>query len=173
MATLFQQVPVCIRTQGAQRIVPTLQTMNLTVHQGRRREPLVDVLEQDPALGTIAFANTRAQLDTIAAWLEEESIPHVSYRGQMDRQQRRVNLARFRSGEVSVLLTTDLGGRGLDIERVGRVINVHLPQDLDNYLHRVGRTARAGREGLVVNLVTQRDQELLERLQKRQEKGKL
>jgi len=164
VATLFPQPPVCIQTQGAQRVVPTLKTQNLTIHQGRRREPLVDVIEQDPALGTIAFANTREQLNTIAGWLDEESIPYVSYRGQMDRQQRRINLARFRSGEVSVLLTTDLGGRGLDIERVERVINVHLPQDLDNYLHRVGRTARAGREGLVVNLVTQRDHPLLEKL---------
>ena len=167
VSTLFSRPPVCIRTQGAQRVVPTLKTQDLTVHQGRRREPLIDVIEQDPSVGTIAFANTRAQLDTIAGWLDEESIPYVSYRGQMDRQQRRVNLARFRSGEVSVLLTTDLGGRGLDIERVARVINVHLPQDLDNYLHRVGRTARAGREGLVVNLVTQRDRPLLEKLKNR------
>ena len=56
------------------------------------------------------------------------------------------------------------GSRGLDIERVQRVINVHLPQDVDNYLHRVGRTARAGRAGLVINLVTERDQPLIDAL---------
>jgi len=65
---------------------------------------------------------------------------------------------------VSVLIATDLAGRGLDIDCVDRVINVHLPQDVDNYLHRVGRTARAGRAGLVINLVTERDQPLLEQL---------
>ena len=66
-----------------------------------------------------------------------------------------------------LLLTTDLGGRGLDIERVERVINVHLPQTIDNYLHRVGRTARAGRPGVVVNLVTQRDRPLIDKIDKR------
>ena len=81
---------------------------------------------------------------------------------------RKVNLKAFRNGEVSVLLTTDLGGRGLDIDRVERVINIYLPRDIDNYLHRVGRTARAGREGLVVNLVTQRDHPLMAKLKKRE-----
>ena len=60
-----------------------------------------------------------------------------------------------------MLITTDLGGRGLDIERVDRVINVYLPREVDNYLHRAGRTARAGLEGLVINLVTDRDRPLL------------
>ena len=82
----------------------------------------------------------------------------------MEHKERRDNLARFRSGQVQLLLTTDLGGRGLDIEQVGRVINVHLPQQLDNYLHRAGRTARAGRKGLVVNLVTERDAPILEKV---------
>jgi superfamily II DNA/RNA helicase len=58
----------------------------------------------------------------------------------------------------------------LDIERVERVVNIHLPQDIDNYLHRVGRTARAGRDGLVINLVTRRDQPLLAKLAKRESK---
>ena len=83
--------------------------------------------------------------------------------GEMDHVERRRNLARFRDGDVAILLTTDLGGRGLDIEHVDRVVNVHLPRDADNYLHRVGRTARAGREGLVVNLVTERDASLMSR----------
>jgi ATP-dependent RNA helicase RhlE len=85
--------------------------------------------------------------------------------GQMDRSKRRHSLKRFRDGEVTVLLATDLGGRGLDIDGLKRVINVHLPQDIDNYLHRVGRTARAGQSGLVINLVTERDRELMQALQ--------
>ena len=84
----------------------------------------------------------------------------------MDRMERRASLRRLRRGEVAVLIATDLASRGLDIERVQRVINVHLPQDIDNYLHRVGRTARAGREGLVINLVTERDQPLMDQLKK-------
>jgi superfamily II DNA/RNA helicase len=78
--------------------------------------------------------------------------------------ERRRNLQAFREGRVPLLLTPDMGARGLDIPQVARVINVHLPQDLENYLHRVGRTARGGRDGLVVNLVTPLDAPLLARL---------
>jgi superfamily II DNA/RNA helicase len=75
----------------------------------------------------------------------------------MDKIQRRANLKAFRDGEIKLLVSTDLASRGLDLEHVARVINYHLPIELKNYLHRVGRTARAGRKGLVINLVTERD----------------
>jgi superfamily II DNA/RNA helicase len=83
----------------------------------------------------------------------------------MDKVERRKNLKAFRDGNVSIVIATDLASRGLDIDHVGRVINYHMPQHLENYIHRVGRTARAGREGLVVNLVTERDQPMVDRLQ--------
>jgi superfamily II DNA/RNA helicase len=164
--SLFPTTPVRIRTRGSQQVVPTLTTLNCEVRNGHRLPPLLDLLSEEPRVGTMLFVNTREQLDTVAGWLDEVGISFVCYRGQMERQQRRINLARFRDGEVSILLATDLGGRGLDIERVERVINVHLPQDIENYLHRVGRTARAGRPGLVVNLVTRRDEALMNKLGK-------
>jgi superfamily II DNA/RNA helicase len=76
--------------------------------------------------------------------------------------ERRANLKAFRDGQVELLISTDLASRGLDVEHVGRVINYHLPKELENYLHRVGRTARAGRAGLVINFVTERDQPLMD-----------
>lgn len=162
---LFPTEPVRVQTRGSQQVVPTLKTINRPL-VGSRQETLLAELRRDPAKGTIVFCNTRRQLDQLAAWLEEAGVPHTSYRGQLDRRQRRLNLEKFRDAEVSVLLATDLGGRGLDIERVERVINAHMPHDLENYLHRVGRTARAGRSGVVVNIVTQRDHPLLAKLRR-------
>lgn len=163
---VFGEDPLHIRTRGSSKLVRTLKTVNRRVDDGRRVDVLRKVMREDRDVGTLLFANTRAQCDVIAEWLDEEGIEYVAYMGEMDRTERRKNLAKFRDGEVSVLLTTDLGGRGLDIERVDRVVNVHLPKDADNYLHRVGRTARAGREGLVVNLVTERDKPLIDRLKR-------
>jgi superfamily II DNA/RNA helicase len=82
----------------------------------------------------------------------------------MDKLERRSNLKAFREGHVDLLISTDLASRGLDVEHVGRVINYHLPQQMENYLHRVGRTARAGRPGEVINFVTERDQPLVSQL---------
>jgi superfamily II DNA/RNA helicase len=63
-----------------------------------------------------------------------------------------------------LLIATELGARGLDVENIDRVLNYHLPKELKNYLHRAGRTARAGRKGTVINFVTERDENLIQRL---------
>ena len=163
---VFPEKPVHIETSGSKKVVRTLRTDNRVVDEGRRADALRRVLRENPEVGTLLFANTRGQCDKVAEWLEADEVPFVSYIGEMDRIERKRNLAKFRDGEVSVLLTTDLGSRGLDIERVDRVVNVHLPRDPDNYLHRVGRTARAGRKGVVVNLVTERDRPLMTRIKR-------
>ena len=100
----------------------------------------------------------------MAKELSDKGYSCAIYRGEMDKTERRANLKKFRDGKVDILVSTDLAGRGLDIENVGRVINYHLPQQMENYLHRAGRTARAGRKGLVVNLVTERDSRLIAKL---------
>lgn len=169
VSELFASPPLRVRTRASRRAVESLRTENRTVTRGRRLESLQQVLAEDSSVGTLLFANTRAQCEVIAEWLKKQGHPYVTYMGQMESLERRNNLAAFRRGEVKLLVATDLGGRGLDIDRVDRVINVHLPTELDNYKHRAGRTARAGRPGLVVNLVTERDLPLLEKLKQREE----
>jgi superfamily II DNA/RNA helicase len=165
---LFRKPPLHVQSRGSRHLVRTLKTMNRTVVAGIRINVLRELFAHDSTTGSLLFSNTRKQCDEVSGWLHELDIPHVVYRGEMDRVERRANLKKFRDGEVHALLATDLGGRGLDIARIGRVINVHLPQDIDNYRHRVGRTARAGRSGLVVNLVTNRDQPLMKQVKRLQ-----
>ena len=83
----------------------------------------------------------------------------------MDKLERRANLKAFREGQIDLLISTDLASRGLDVEHIGRVINYFLPREMENYLHRAGRTARAGRPGVVINFVTERDQPLIRQLE--------
>lgn len=164
VAELFAETPRLVRTEGSGQLVPTVEVQERTVVDGQRWPLLAEVLAEDPEAGTLVFANTREQCDRIAGWLDSVGVAYVLYRGELDRIERRRNLAAFRAGEVRVLLTTDLGGRGLDIDRVDRVVNAYLPRDARNYLHRAGRTARAGRSGLVIDLVTERDRPLLDRI---------
>lgn len=163
IAKLFKE-PVVIQTEGRHRVVPTLKTTNRTVVRGDRMPVLVDELSRKVSGGTLLFVNTREQCDTVAAELVKLGRKVAIYRGEMDKNERRTNLKAFRDGQVELLIATDLGSRGLDIDHIARVINYHLPQQMENYLHRVGRTARAGRIGEVVNFVTERDQPLVQEM---------
>ncbi len=159
--------PATIECKGTQQTVATLTTQNRKVIEDRRYDALRPLLREKIKGGTLIFTNTQEQCDALAALLKENGVRCVIYRGEMDPTERRANLKAFREGLVGVLVSTDLGGRGLDIDHVARVINYNLPRNMDNYLHRVGRTARAGREGLVINLVTPRDLPLMRKVDPR------
>ena len=160
---LFSDVQV-IRSKGSHRVVPTLTTQNKLVIRGKRFPLLENLLKKGVKGGTLIFTNTREQCDKLAAQLKAKDFKGAIYRGEMDKVERRSNLKKFRDGQIDLLISTDLASRGLDLEHVGRVINYHLPKEVENYIHRVGRTARAGRPGLVVNLVTERDKQLVKKL---------
>ena len=155
-----------IKSEGSHQLVPTLTTINLNVTDGKRFPFLEDLLTKKVEGGTLIFTNTRDQCDDLAEKIQAMGRLCMVYRGEMDKVERRANLKAFRDGEIDLLISTDLASRGLDVEHVVRVINYHLPTDAENYLHRVGRTARAGRKGLVINLVTERDAPLMEKVAK-------
>lgn len=160
---LFADAEV-IRSKGSGKVVPTLVTKNVKVEDGQRWPHFERLLKQKVEGGTMVFTNTREQCDKLAKELTDKGFPCVVYRGEMDKNERRMNLKKFRDGGSELLVATDLAGRGLDLASVGRVINYHLPKQMDNYIHRAGRTARAGRKGIVINLVTERDMGLISRL---------
>ncbi|MBM4252798.1 MAG: DEAD/DEAH box helicase [Deltaproteobacteria bacterium] len=163
MKTLFTDATV-IRTSGSNQVVATLTTCNKLVSDSDRFSLLESVLRENVSGGTMIFTNTRKQCDLLAAELAKVQRNCVVYRGSMDKVERRANLKAFRTGQIGLLISTDLASRGLDVEHVGRVINYHMPYQMDNYLHRAGRTARAGRRGLVINFVGERDKVLIEQL---------
>lgn len=164
MNSLFSSAEI-IRSSGSGKTVSTLVTKNVMVKDGKRWPSLERILAQKSEGGTLVFTNTREQCDKLAEELTAKGIPCGIYRGEMEKNKRRQSLREFRDGKFDLLIATDLAGRGLDLEHVGRVINYHLPQQMENYLHRVGRTARAGRPGLVINLVTERDERLITKLE--------
>lgn len=163
MNKLFKDADV-IRSSGNHRVVPTLSTINHTVIDGKRFPVLEKLLSKPIEGGTLLFTNTRAQCDGLADLLKNSGHDCLIYRGEMDKVERKNNLKAFREGKIKLLISTDLASRGLDVDHVERVINYHLPKEMDNYLHRVGRTARAGRKGTVINLITERDSFLVAKL---------
>ncbi|KAI9692311.1 MAG: putative RNA helicase [Bathelium mastoideum] len=150
-------------------IPPTLRQMYIQV-PSHLREPYLHVLLLTPAnvdKSVIIFCNR-----TSSATLLEYTLRMLDHRvtalhSHLSQPQRTANLARFRAKAARILVATDVASRGLDIPEVGLVLNFGVPRDPDDYIHRVGRTARAGRAGESVTLVGQQDVELVLAIEQR------
>ncbi|CAD6216972.1 unnamed protein product [Miscanthus lutarioriparius] len=113
--------------------------------------------KEDPIRSAIVFVSTCKVCQYLDLLLEELGYPAVALNSHKSQAQRLLALNRFKSGQVPVLLATDVGSRGLDIQTVDLVINYVMPMSPRDYIHRVGRTARASRGGLAISFVTQKD----------------
>ena len=162
---MFEGIEI-FRTKRSEHVPLGLTTKNMTVVDGKRWPVLKKILAEERAGSILIFTNTREQCDALENLLQKNAIPSLIYRGEMDKVERRKNLKEFRDGSIKVLLSTDLASRGLDVEHVDCVINYHMPAHLENYLHRVGRTARAGRSGVAINLITERDTEIVVKIKR-------
>lgn len=165
ISEMFEGIEI-LRTKRSERVPRGLTTKNLNVVDGKRFPLLKQILNEERAGSVLIFSNTREQCDALADLLEREKIEFALYRGEMDKVERRLNLKEFRDGNIKILLSTDLASRGLDVEHVDCVVNYHMPSHVENYLHRVGRTARAGRKGLAINLITERDKAIEETIRR-------
>ncbi|GAM54253.1 ATP-dependent RNA helicase srmB [Vibrio ishigakensis] len=115
---------------------------------------------------SIVFLKTRERLGELRQHLDSAQIPCAWIQGEMPQDRRNNAIRRFKDGEVSVLLATDVAARGIDIPDVSHVINYDLPRTADVYLHRIGRTGRAGKKGSAISLVEAHDQPMMERVQR-------
>lgn len=113
---------------------------------------------------SIIFLKTRERLAELRVELEQAQIPCSWIQGEMPQDRRNNAITRFRDGTVNVLLATDVAARGIDLPDVSHVINYDMPRTADVYLHRIGRTARAGKKGNAISLVEAHDQAMLERV---------
>ncbi|KAG0068444.1 hypothetical protein BGZ89_004728 [Linnemannia elongata] len=115
----------------------------------------------------IIFTGRCRTAETLRVMLRELGIACTALHSEMSQQERLNSLAKFRGGIISVLIATDVGSRGLDIPSVQWVLNYDIPRDPTDYIHRVGRTARAGRGGQAVSMVSERDIELVHDIESR------
>lgn len=114
----------------------------------------------------IVFVKTREILATLRSELESSQINCAWIQGEMPQDRRNNAIARFRDGTVNVLLATDVAARGIDIPDISHVINYDLPRTADVFVHRIGRTARAGKKGIAISLVEAHDQPMMDRIQR-------
>jgi len=117
---------------------------------------LIKVIGHHKPQNILIFCNTKIQTEDVAADLSRAGIDALAIHGDLEQYQRTDVLVRFANKSCSVLVATDVAARGLDIKELGMVVNYDIPQDEATYTHRIGRTGRAGKEGLAVTLFTNR-----------------
>ncbi|THH38377.1 DEAD/DEAH box helicase [Aliishimia ponticola] len=127
---------------------------------------LRDVLSEDPGAPTLVFCRTKHGAERLMKGLVADGYKAASIHGNKSQGQRDRALKSFRDGDTNILVATDVAARGIDIPTVAYVINFDLPEVPENYVHRIGRTARAGREGVAVAFCSAEEASLLRQVQK-------
>jgi superfamily II DNA/RNA helicase len=156
LARRYMRQPTHIRAASHDDESATVDTVEQHVyraHEMDKPELLARILQADERGLTIVFCRTRRACDRVAADLGERGFAAAAVHGDLGQGAREQALRAFRAGKVDVLVATDVAARGIDIDGVTHVINYTCPEDEKTYLHRVGRTARAGNDGVAVTLV--------------------
>jgi ATP-dependent RNA helicase RhlE len=123
------------------------------VDSDRKRHLLLHMLNEKPDLQALVFVGTKFGTARLATWLERQGVNAVAIHGDKSQQQRTEALEAFKSGTARVMVATDVAARGLDIDDLPHVINYELPHVAEDYVHRIGRTGRAGKTGDATSLV--------------------
>lgn len=131
-----------------------------------KMEILEHILENSPLTQTIVFTSTKIQADELARQLDEQGYPAGALHGDMNQRQRTRTIDRMRKGSIDILVATDVAARGIDISTLSHVVNFDLPRDPEDYVHRIGRTGRAGAKGTAISFASQRDALILSRIHK-------
>jgi ATP-dependent RNA helicase RhlE len=126
----------------------------VAVDKLQKRGVLARILQAKPAGQTLVFTRTKYGADKLVTFLRRETIPAHAIHGDKAQSQRQRTLDAFRNGEADVLVATDIAARGIDVDGIRMVVNFDVPNDPEVYVHRVGRTARAGARGLALTLLS-------------------
>jgi superfamily II DNA/RNA helicase len=155
LARTHMRHPMNIRAESTsdQQTVPATAQFIYQVHDLDKPEIIARILQSENSGITIVFTRTKRQAQRVADDLAERGFPSSPLHGDMPQIAREKALKKFRDGKLKVLVATDVAARGIDVEGVTHVINYSCPEDEKTYLHRIGRTGRAGATGIAVTLV--------------------
>ena len=150
----FQKDPVRVEIKSSQRTIDTVEQIYYEAPRGKKANALRVLLNHyDPDLCMI-FCNTKKMVDELCEELNKHDIKATSLHGDMKQEFRSRVMEQFRNGTSPILIATDVAARGIDVDDIELVVNFDIPQDMEYYIHRVGRTGRAGKKGLAITLIS-------------------
>ncbi len=152
-----QEVSIAAKTKTVERI----SQRYLMVKGHQKMEALTRILEVEEFDGMIIFVRTKSATVEVAEKLEARGFSAAALNGDLSQSLRERTVNRLKKGQVDIVVATDVAARGLDVERISHVVNYDIPYDNEAYVHRIGRTGRAGREGQAILFVAPKERRLL------------
>lgn len=166
LAHKFMKDPVRILVKRDELTLEGIKQFYIAVEREEwKLDTLCDLYDTLNIAQAVIFCNTRRKVDILTDKMRAREFTVSSTHGDVTQKERDIILNEFRSGSSRVLITTDLLARGIDVHQVSLVINYDLPRNLENYIHRIGRSGRFGRKGVAINFVTQEDVRTLRELE--------
>ncbi|MFJ4045125.1 DEAD/DEAH box helicase [Microbacterium sp. NPDC089987] len=138
----------------------------LVVSYAQKVDALTRILEIENFDGMIVFVRTKNETETLAEKLRARGYSAAAINGDVPQVQRERSVNQLKDGKLDILVATDVAARGLDVERISHVVNFDIPTDTESYVHRIGRTGRAGRTGDAISFITPRERYLLKHIEK-------
>ncbi len=154
----YQNNPVLIKTISKSKTVEAIEQIYYNIPYGRKFDALTLLLISYNYKSSMVFCNTKKMVDELTDLLVTKGFKAVGIHGDMKQTQRTAVMNSFKSGKTSILVATDVAARGIDVSGIDAVFNFDLPQDNEYYIHRIGRTGRAGKTGTAHTLVCNRKQ---------------
>ena len=149
----FQRNPVYLKAVHKELTVPLIEQYYMEVREHNKCEVLSRLVDKYNPRLSLVFTNTKRKVDEVVANLQARGYLADGLHGDMNQSQRDTVMKKFRCGIVEILVATDVAARGIDVDDVDAVFNYDIPQDLEYYVHRIGRTGRAGRDGKAFTFV--------------------
>jgi ATP-dependent RNA helicase DeaD len=166
IADQFLTDPVQVQINKQEGVAPAVKQFYYSVREDDKPAVIERLMDQAPDFYGLIFCQTKVIVNTLTQKLKEDGYPVDCLHGDMEQNARERTLRAFKAKTVTVLVCTDVASRGIDVRELTHVVNYSLPRELDLYVHRIGRTGRAGKEGLAFNLVTPSHRGLISRIEK-------
>jgi ATP-dependent RNA helicase DeaD len=166
IAKKYLNDPAEIQVKGKTTTGTNTRQRYLQVMGPHKLDAMTRILEVEDYDGIIAFVRTKMATEDLADKLRSRGFSAAAINGDIPQQQRERTVEALREGKIDILVATDVAARGLDVERISLVVNYDIPHDTESYVHRIGRTGRAGRSGDAILFMTPREKYLLRSIEK-------
>ncbi|MCW0232422.1 MAG: DEAD/DEAH box helicase [Ferrovibrio sp.] len=166
LAAGFLKDPVRVEVTPAATTVERIDQQVIFIEAERKRALLLEIMANPDITRALVFTRTKHGADRVARHLGTGNVPAAAIHGNKSQSQRERALADFKAGRIRVLVATDIAARGIDVTGVSHVVNFELPNVPESYVHRIGRTARAGKDGMAISLCAQDERAYLRDIEK-------